>query len=168
MDRVESKMAKRMGIGDEWKVRFDLVQDELGTRAIGMVYPSRGALQGGEIVLDSGIFRPGGQLQSLSLRSRIQAILAHEAVEGASIQALRQMGIHWQEIPERFILTMPLSHTVQRLSSRLLHKHEVTSNNGCNTARMIEESDDNSRSNNPDFGYCGATARQSWFPPAIS
>lgn len=100
MDRIVERIGKRMGIGKEWKPRFDMVQDELGNRAIGMVYPNMAAMRGGEIVIDSAIFRPGGHLQKLSLRSRTQAILVHEVSEGTHIQDLRRLGLPIDRIPE--------------------------------------------------------------------
>lgn len=59
-----------------------------------LVGPGLNSKVGSTIVLDSGILNPAGHLGSLSLRSRMQAILVHE---GDIIQSLRRMGVSENE-----------------------------------------------------------------------
>ena len=88
MDRITGKVAQRMGIPEaEDRAMFRLA-DEFGQVSGGS------GLQSGSIAVDSGVLNPASvlnapELSQLSLRSRIQVILVHEAEE---IPLLQQLG----------------------------------------------------------------------------
>jgi hypothetical protein len=88
LDRITIKVAQQMGIPEaENRVLFHLA-DEWGRVSGGS------GLASGSIVVDSGVLSPlsvlnAQELSQLSLRSRIQVVLVHEAEE---IPLLQQLG----------------------------------------------------------------------------
>lgn len=98
MDRIVRRIARRMGVGQEWEVSFEVVQPNDLSVTIASVYPNRTALEGGEIIFDKGILLSDARLQQLPLRSRIEAVLVHEVVEGENIIALRKLGVREQDV----------------------------------------------------------------------